>query len=222
MIKAITFGLAAVASAAGALSLVTPGDANYGPATVVAEVPAAANAAQPAPVRLAQAAVGQTNSLDYQRGPRIIHVPQPGDASRPATGTSSDRRSEPAVTDDNDDDDEVVAPPLPRPRVSAPKSRAVATPQPPAAVTPRWKLRNDPSPPPPEPPPSGPRRAVLSAPPPAAEGLPPLRPTPRFDGKAASGEKFAIPGEPARPSPMISETSPPIGYTPPTTPLPEN
>ena len=169
-----------------------------------------------ASVASAPSAVGQSYSLDYQRGPRIIHVPQPGEAARPATGANLDRRPEPAVTDDDDDDNEVVAPPpLPRPRV---KPRAAATPaQPPAAVAPRWKLRNEP-PPASEPLPSGPSRAVLSAPPPAPEGLTPLRPTPRFDGKAASGEKIAIPGEPARPSPMISETSPPIGYTPPTTP----
>lgn len=174
-----------------------------------------------ASVASAPSAVGQSYSLDYQRGPRIIHVPQPGEAARPATGANLDRRPEPAVTDDDDDDNEVAAPPpLPRPRVSVPKPRAVATPpQPPAAVAPRWKLRNEP-PPASEPPPLGPSRAVLSAPPPSADGPTPMRPTPRFDGKAASGEKFAIPGEPARPSPMISETSPPIGYTPPTTPPP--
>lgn len=175
-----------------------------------------------ASVASAPPAVGQSYSLDYQRGPRIIHVPQPGEGAnnRPATGASHDRRPEPAVTNDDDhDDNEVVAPPLlQRPRVSAPKPRAVATPpQPPAAVAPRWKLRNEP-PPASEPPPSGPSRAVLSAPPPAVEGLTPQRPMPRSDSKAASGEKIAIPGEPARPSPMISETSPPIGYTPPRTP----
>ncbi len=178
-----------------------------------------------ASVASAPSAVGQTNTLDYQRGPRIIHVPQPGEATKPAPGANLDRRPEPAVTDHDDDDDNAVVappPPLPRPRASAPKPRAVATPpQPPAAVAPRWKLRNEP-PPSPEPPPSGPSRAVLSAPPPSANGPTPMRPAPRFEGKATSGEKSAIPGEPARPAPMISETSPPIGYTPPTTPLPEN
>ena len=53
----------------------------------------------------------------------------------------------------------------------------------------------------PAPPPQQ-RRAILSAPPPSPDmSLTPIRPTPRFDKKPETGEKFA--------------TSPPPGYTPP-------
>jgi hypothetical protein len=86
-------------------------------------------------------------------------------------------------------------------------------------MTPRWKLRGE-SPPPPSPP--GPRRAVLSAPPPSAEGPTPLRPTPRFDAKAEKGQKFAAPVEPVASTPVVTESQPPLGYSPPATPsMPE-
>jgi hypothetical protein len=45
-----------------------------------------------------------------------------------------------------------------------------------------------------------------------------LRPTPRFDSKAADrGEKFAAPAPVARQA-VVSETQPPLGYSPPALP----
>jgi len=232
--KALTIGLAIAAIAAGALSLVKvdhdkPG-ATYVSADVVSDAAAAESDAAPVVIRMAQLAASQPYVYNYERGPRIIHVPQPGEradgrgndrvASRPAARASVERQPEPAVADEEDDADDDVAPAPPaRPRNVTPKPRAAnAPPQPPAAITPRWKLRTDA--PPPAPPP-GPRRAVLSAPPPGFDGPTPLRPTPRFDGKGEAAEKFAAPSEPApAPTPRVSETEPPLGYTPPTTPEP--
>jgi hypothetical protein len=120
----------------------------------------------------------------YERGPRIIHVPQPGERDDRA---SVNKRDEPAAS--NDGGEEEVAPP--------PRRRA----------TPRPQRRSDA---PPSPPP-GPRRNVLSAPPPPAEGLTPIRPTPRFNSKADRAEKFDPPRDPA----VTSSTPPLAGYTPP-------
>jgi len=240
--KPLTIGLLTAAIIAGALSLVRVDGGNRAPATalteaaVVTEASAADSEAAPAVIRMAQLAVSANAPmapymLDYQRGPRIIHVPQPGEGTqertndravkRPAARASLERRPEPAVTADDEDDDVEVAPaPPPRPRAPLPKPRAAAAPpQPPAAITPRWKLRSE-APPPPPPPPPGPRRAVLSAPPPGTLGPTPIRPTPRFDGKAEQTEKFAAPSEPAAPSSELSETEPPSGYSPPATPEP--
>ena len=100
----------------------------------------------------------------YERGPRIIHVPQPDDVR-----ASVNRRDEPAAS--NDDDEEEVAPP-PRRRVTPPPQR-----------------RSDAPPPPPP----SPRRTVLSAPPPPAEGPTPIRPIPRYNSKADPADKFAPP-----------------------------
>ena len=100
----------------------------------------------------------------YERGPRIIHVPQPDDVR-----ASVNRRDEPAAS--NDDDVEEVAPP-PRRRVTPPPQR-----------------RSDAPPPPPP----SPRRTVLSAPPPPAEGPTPVHPTPRFNSKAEQADKFGSP-----------------------------
>lgn len=221
MTKPLTIGLAFAAMIAGALALdqfdKAPPSSS---AAIVTE--AAAAEAEPAPVvvRMAQLAVTQPYMFDYERGPRIIHVPQPGErtASRPAARASIERRPSPPAIDEDDDEDIIEAVPPPRPRAVAPaKPRVAATPpQPPAAITPRWKLRSE-SPPPPPPPP-GPRRAVLSAPPPSAEGPTPLRPTPRFDTKAEKGQKFAAPVEPAARVPVVSESQPPLGYSPPATP----
>ena len=199
---------------AGALALDKFDKAPPSPAAIVTEAVAAESEPAPVVVRMAQLAVSQPYMFDYERGPRIIHVPQPGEraASRPAARASIERRPPPAAIEE-DDDEEYVPPPRPR-AVAPPKPRLAATPpQPPAAITPRWKLRSE-SPPPP----SGPRRAVLSAPPPSADGPTPLRPTPRFEAKAEKGQKFAAPSEPAAPAREVSETQPPLGYSPPTMP----
>jgi hypothetical protein len=100
----------------------------------------------------------------YQRGARIIQVPQAGE------------RDEPAATDD--DTVEEVAPPPPRRVTPRPKPRSDAAPA--------SKRRSS------EPP--GPRRNILSAPPPPAEGPSPFLPTPPFNSKTEPVERFASPG----------------------------
>jgi hypothetical protein len=236
--KPLTIGLLTAAIIAGVLSLVRVDGGAQAPANVVTEAAAADSEAAPAVIRMAQLAVS-TNApaapymLDYQRGPRIIHVPQPGEGTqertqerttdravkKPTARASVERRPEPSVTADDEDDDVEVAPsPPPRPRAPAPKPRAAAAPlQPPAAITPRWKLRSD-TPPPPPPPLPGPRRAVLSAPPLGTFGPTPIRPTPNFDNKAADrNEKFVAPREPVASPPIVTESQPPLGYSPPAT-----
>ena len=135
---------------------------------------------------------------DIPRGPRIIHVPQPGDRA------SVDERDEPAVIND----DEEIAPP-PRHRVAPPRRTTPRWPShseaPPRSVEPPSQRRSDAPPPPP-----GPRRAIVSAPPPLAEGPSPIRPTPRFTSKTDSREKFGPPRDR-----VITPDSPPPGYTPP-------
>jgi hypothetical protein len=213
--KPLTIGLSAAALIAGALSLVKVDGSAQAPAAVITEAVAAESEAPPVIVRLAQLAPVQPYILDYERGPRIIQVPQSGErgnvrtVSRAPARASVERRPEPAAVDD-DDDEVQVAPPPRKPRLAAPP------PQPPAATTPRWKLRSEtPSAPTP---PSGPRRAVLSAPPLSA-GPTPLRPTPNFDNKAADrGEKFGSPRAPVQPAAVVSETQPPLGYSPPAMP----
>ena len=121
----------------------------------------------------------------YERGARIIHVPQAGE------------RDEPAAT--NDDAAEEVAPPAP----PAPR-RVTPQPKPRSDAAPVSKRRSEALPPP------GPRRNVLSAPPPPAEGPSPLQPTPRFNSHVDGGDKFSAP--PAI-TPSIPLPSP--GYTPP-------
>jgi hypothetical protein len=144
-------------------------------------------------------AQASNNTPHYERGPRIIHVPQPGERNdRVNDRASVNDRDEPAAT--SDDDDEAASPP--RRRV-APLSR----------TTPRWPSRSDPPLPPQRrsdtpPPPPGPRRAVLSAPP--AEGPTPVRPTPRYNSKADSGDKFGTPRDITS-----SPPPPPVGYSPP-------
>ena len=110
----------------------------------------------------------------YERGPRIIHVPQPGDEER----ASVNERYEPELTNDGDTDQ--PAPP-PKPRRAAVKP------------TPKPQRRSD------APPPRllGPQRAILSAPPPSlAEGPSPVRPTPRYRINSEPGDKFGAPSEP--------------------------
>ena len=104
----------------------------------------------------------------YERGARIIQVPQVG---------ASD---EPAAT--NEDAVEEVAPLAPRRVTPRPKPRSDAAPVP-------KRRANVPPPPPPIS-----RRTVLSAPPLPAEGPSPIRPTPRFNSKTEPVERFGSPG----------------------------
>ena len=138
----------------------------------------------------------------YERGPRIIQVPQPGGRDNRA-GVND--RDEPAAS--NDDDEEDVAPPPIRRVTPKPPRRSDAPPEP------RRKLFSDTPPPP-----SVPRRAVLSAPPPPAEGPTPIRQIPLRNSSADQVEKFSPPGDPAARSRM---PPPPVGYTPPAA-LPSN
>jgi hypothetical protein len=121
----------------------------------------------------------------YERGARIIQVPQAGE------------RDEPAAT--NDDAAEEVAPPAPRRVTPRPKPRSEASP-----VAKRRSAA-------PLPPPPGSRRYILSAPPPPpAEGPSSIRPTPRFNSKTEPVERFGSPG-----NLTISPSTPPPGYSPP-------
>jgi hypothetical protein len=130
---------------------------------------------------------------NYQRAPRIIHVPQADERDDRANDRASvNERDQPAAS--NDDDEEEAASP-PRRRV---------TPPPPPRTTPRWQPRSD------APPSPGPRRTVLSAPPPPAEGPTPIRPIPRYNSKADPADKFAPPRDVTSSAP-----SPPVGYSPP-------
>ncbi len=135
-------------------------------------------------------ALSPAYALRYEHGPRIIHVPQPGERDDRA---SVDERDQPAVS--NDDDEEQVAPPPRRRMAPPPQQRSNAPP----------KRQSDAPPPPP-----GPRRNVLSAPPPSAEGPTPIRPLPRFNSNADGGDKFGPPRDPA-----VTSNTPPPGYTPP-------
>lgn len=134
-----------------------------------------------APTRPAHA----TYTVRYDAGPRIIHVPQPGEEYEDRASLSDP--DEPAMAPD--DDDEEMAPP-PRRRVK---------PRPPAKsdAPPRRKAYHTSTvrPAPVE------RRTILSAPSSLHDGPTPIRPTPRFDKKAENGAKFPPP--------------PPPGYTPP-------
>lgn len=184
MIRTLTIGLAATAITAG-LSLVAVGG----------------------PKRETVATADVIYTPPYYRGPRIIHVPQPGERqNRVNDRASTGDREEPILFTEDDDDEEAA--PTPRRRVEKPKPRANAAP---ARATPRWKSRSDAPPPPP---PTGPRRAVLSAPPPSAVGPTPIRPTPRFETRAEPGEKFAPPTDTE-----VTATVPPRGYTPPASSL---
>jgi len=134
----------------------------------------------------------------YQRGARIIQVPQPGERDDRA---SVNGRDEPAATTNDDDQEEAAPPPIRR-----------VTPKPPrrsdAPPAPRRKLFSDT----PAPVPSEPRRAVLSAPPPPVEGPTPIRQIPLRNSGADQAEKFSPPGD-AIVGPR--EPAPPVGYTPP-------
>jgi hypothetical protein len=221
--KPLTIGLAAAASIAGVLSMIMVDGSERAPATIVTE----AAAAEPEPavvvVRMAQhAPVSPLYVLEYERGPRIIHVPQPGErashraAVRPVNRASVSRE-EPVVEDDEDEIVEAApAPPAKKKvRVIPMQQQQASVPAPAPDKAPRWKMRSE------NPPPaSGPKRPVLSAPPPGAEGPTPIRPTPRFEVDAEGAARFASPIEAA---PQISDPEPPLpplGYSPPATPLP--
>ena len=132
----------------------------------------------------------------FNSGPRIIHVPQPGERSDADTTPEDDENS---VTDDDDAD---VAPPPPRhPAVRRPAQRVQAPPA-------RASTEPPPARPRPEQKPAGPPRNVLSAPPPVG-GLTPIYPTPKFEPKLEPAEKFAPADD------RVQNTPPPPGYTPP-------
>lgn len=151
MRKALTFGLAAVALGA-----------------TLTYVAARSPQAEPFAVADASAAV----LTQYGAGPRIIHVPQPGERRARANAPERDD----LYVDDHEDD---YVPPRRR-AAPKPQKRSDAPP-----AEPRRKPFN--SSPPPQP-----RRTVLSAPPSAPDySLTPIRPTPRFGVKPESGEKFA-------------------------------
>ena len=115
----------------------------------------------------------------YTRGPRIIHVPQPGDDR-----ASVDDRDEAAAPADADDDQ--IAPP--RPRAKRPVQHR--------SDKPPVQHRSDK----PRTVPPKPTRTVLSAPPPPVAAPVPIRPTPNFDAKT-EGDKFAPPNDSAAAAP---------------------
>ena len=142
----------------------------------------------------------------YQRGPRIIHVPQADATNRNELANdqvSINNRVESDATNDNDedDDDEQAAPPrsllAPVPQRQDDSSSRQRVP--------RWQPRSEA----PLPQPVDPRRAVLSTPTPKAEGPTPVRPTPRFNTKGESADKFSQPRD------TRSNAPPPVGYSPP-------
>lgn len=149
-------------------------------------------------LRYREQAAAVDESPRYGAGARIIHVPQPRARGEQAGSYRYDEAAVPA-----DGNDENVAPP--------PRRRAIQRSQ-----------RSDP-PPPPAPPrvrsePKrvlGPPRNVLGAPQ-AATQLTPIYPTPKFDAKLYSGDKFAAPETNA------ATMAPPPGYTPPRAPRDKN
>lgn len=128
----------------------------------------------------------------FNGGPRIIHVPQPGERSERSGHYEDD---EAAAPDDGDDVD-AAPPPPPRRSTTSRPARRIPAPPPRAAAEPKS-----------EPKPLGPPRNVLSAPPPPpTNSLTPVYPTPKFD--AGSQERFIAPDARAE-TPL-----PPPDYTP--------
>ncbi|MBS0535184.1 MAG: hypothetical protein JSR72_14090 [Proteobacteria bacterium] len=129
----------------------------------------------------------------YARGPRIIHVPQPGEDLR---GSEASLRGDTSADIDDDEATDVAPPPhrAMKPQSAThiherPKTRQKERTQAVAKASPHREPRRKPynvslpEPPPPPPEPTGPRRALLSAPPPLSslsDGPTPIRPTPRF------------------------------------------
>ena len=142
-------------------------------------------------------AVASADTYSTLSSPRIIHVPQPGDALR----RTQARLSAPDV----DQDDEIVVPQRAR-RVDKPSTHL--KPQAKKSETRERRrpfsarLAEPPPAPEPEPEPTGPKRALLSAPPPPPtpsihDGPTPLKPTPRF------GQPL-----PEQPTPLTTFTPP--------------
>jgi hypothetical protein len=138
----------------------------------------------------------------FNGGPRIIHVPQPGERDdRASTRYENGDNSAPGDSDDADAGQPPRRAPVRRAyqRMEAPPARASVEPLPRAKPEPK-----------PESKPLGPPRAVLSAPPPpAGTALTPIYPTPKFDARSETAGKFS---EPEKVPP------PPPGYTPPAAP----
>jgi hypothetical protein len=222
--QALTIGLV-VAGLAATLTFVAA-SSKTGVQSIA--LPEAQTPAQTAPY--AVMAQNSMSVLNYDRGPRIIIVPQAGDRD----DRTSSRASVNARRYEDDDDD--IAPPVratPRwaPRVEpqrnespyvAPPPRRAETPARPRTETrtvrhidmskPKAERPTPEAAPIPQPP--SPRRAVLSAPPPPAEGPTPVRPTPRFDSglgsKAQSlGSKAEAPANPVEPTVNLTNDSPP-------------
>jgi hypothetical protein len=241
--KALTIGLVAAALAA-TLTFVAASSKTGAQSTALPDAP---KAAQTAPQKAPYAVMAQNtvSVLNYDRGPRIIIVPQAGDRDERANSRASTNSGRYNVDDEEiAPRRQITAPPprttprwMPRaepqhiekPYVATP-SRRVETPARPRMET-RTVRHIDMSKPkaepkieaPPIPQPPSPRRAVLSAPPPPAEGPTPIRPTPRFDsGLGSKAEAPANPVEPAAdltndspPPADITADQPPPGYTPP-------
>ena len=234
MKRALTISLG-VAALAATLSFVVTGLKSESP--VVSEAKATESELEPATIVLAQNTVSVFN---YDRGPRIIIVPQTGDRTD---------RNRASVASDVDDDDIAprrgVAPPVratPRwvPRSETPRvettPRRVEIPMKSRTET-RSESRQEkrvvrhidmskpkpkaevkvaiPQPPIPQPP--GPRRSVLSAPPPPAEGPSPIKPTPKFDSnldsKLGARAESAAPAIEQSPDAALGETPPPAEIT---------
>jgi hypothetical protein len=237
MKKALTIGLVGAALAA-TLSFVATSLKSESP--VVSEAKADEPEPEPATIVLAQ---NTASVLNYERGPRIIIVPQAADRSRASIERDADQ-----------DDDDIaprrsVAPPVrATPRWTPRTETRVEKPygEPPRRVETPIKSRTEtrsesrqekrvvrhidmskpkakaetevaiPQPPIPQPP--SPRRSVLSAPPPPAEGPSPIKPTPRFDSKLDSkpDSKFGARAEStqlAEPPQGVGETPPPAEIT---------
>lgn len=129
----------------------------------------------------------------YERGPRIIQVPQVGQSDEPA-GPSEDEV------------EEELAPPAPAtPRRTTPRPRSRSE------AAPIAKPRHAPLPPAPTT-----RRNVLSAPPPPVATSPPLQQSTRANSRTEPIERFGAPN-----SLVITPTTPPPGYTPPAALPPE-
>jgi hypothetical protein len=124
----------------------------------------------------------------YDFGPRIIHVPQPGEDDDDVASAPNVRR---VMPDEDDDIEEPAAPPR-KPKTSA--APAASRRKPYNVATPRPAAVNE-------------RRAVLSAP--LHDGPSPVRPTPRFVKE--TGVKFppAPPPGYTPPSNLPHEAAPP-------------
>lgn len=144
-------------------------------------------------------------AVNYVRGPRIIHVPQPGEAED--SGEFDNNAA-------GHNDDEAAPPPLPASRATAP----------PRHIEPKTQRRSDAPrekqvksaavPPPFE------RRTVLSAPPPPPKALSPVYPTPKFSAGNEAGEKFGSPkSSPEKSGVSAAEIGPPATDDPPAAPV---